>query len=71
MEEKRIKECRDGQLWCGFSGPNVPYEHEPRTRFQMRCRSRPTRDIQQYTRTYDPKKVERQVLHGVDDRAVC
>lgn len=69
MEANRVKECREGQSWCGFHGPDVPYEHEPRTRFQLRCRSRPTQDIQQYTRTYDPKKVERQVLHVVNNRS--
>ncbi|KAF8131609.1 S-adenosyl-L-methionine-dependent methyltransferase [Boletus edulis] len=59
MEERGVKECKDGYPWCGYEGPNVAYGHEPHTRFQQRCRSRPTRDIQQYTRTYDPKKVER------------
>jgi DNA (cytosine-5)-methyltransferase 1 len=64
MEENRVKECREDRPWCGYHGPDVPYEHEPHTTFQTRCRSRPTRDIQQYTRTYDPRKVERQVLQA-------
>ncbi|KAG9313921.1 S-adenosyl-L-methionine-dependent methyltransferase [Chiua virens] len=61
MEEHRVKECRDKDAWCGYDGSDVEYEHEPCTTFQARCRIRPTRDIQQYTRTYDAKKVERVV----------
>ncbi|KAF8559884.1 S-adenosyl-L-methionine-dependent methyltransferase [Imleria badia] len=64
MEENRIIECREDKSWCGYQGPDVPYEHDPRTTFQKKCRSRPTRNIQQYTRTYEPKKVERQVLQA-------
>ncbi|KAG8219377.1 S-adenosyl-L-methionine-dependent methyltransferase [Butyriboletus roseoflavus] len=69
MEEKRVKECRENQSWCGFDGPDVAYAHEPHTTFQLRCRARPTRDIQHYTRTYDPKKVERVVEIPVEPDA--
>jgi len=69
IEENRTKECRKERPWCGFKGPDVEYEHEPRTAFQQRCRSRPTQDIQQYTRTYDRAKVERIVEIPLDPDA--
>ena len=60
-DREHIKECSKDDKWCGYKGPGVEYEHEPHTTFQKRCRSRPTQDIQQYTRTYGPEKVERRV----------
>ncbi|KAF9245635.1 S-adenosyl-L-methionine-dependent methyltransferase [Melanogaster broomeanus] len=61
MREQKIHKCLDSQPWCGLSGADVPYEHEPRTAFQASCRRKATRDLQHYTRTYDSKKVERVV----------
>ncbi|KAF9225292.1 S-adenosyl-L-methionine-dependent methyltransferase [Gyrodon lividus] len=61
MQEQKIKDCLENQPWCGLSGRDVPYEHEPRTGFQAKCRRKVTRDLQHYTRTYDSKKVERQI----------
>lgn len=65
MNEKRVKECLENMPWCGYSGPNVAYEHEPHTSYQRRCRSRPTRDIQHYSRTYPHEKVKRQVIRAI------
>ncbi|KAL4067275.1 S-adenosyl-L-methionine-dependent methyltransferase [Scleroderma yunnanense] len=61
MREDKLKDCMENRPWCGFSGRDTPYEHEPQTTFQVQCRKKPTKDIQHYTRTYEPKKVERVV----------
>jgi DNA (cytosine-5)-methyltransferase 1 len=45
--------------WCGYSGEDVVYEHEPTTAFQKWCCEEPSKDLQQYTRTYEAIKVER------------
>jgi DNA (cytosine-5)-methyltransferase 1 len=54
----RSFECDNSYAHCGFEGP-VPYEHEPRTSYQVWCRQKPTTDLQQYTRTFLKAKVER------------
>ncbi|KIL00792.1 hypothetical protein PAXRUDRAFT_29521 [Paxillus rubicundulus Ve08.2h10] len=59
MREQGIKDCLENQPWCGLSGRDIPYEHEPRTGFQAQCRRKATSDLQHYTRTYESKKVER------------
>ncbi|KAH7886266.1 S-adenosyl-L-methionine-dependent methyltransferase [Phlebopus sp. FC_14] len=66
MQEQNIKQCLATEPWCGLQGPNVGYEHEPRTAFQAWCRKEPTKDLQHYTRTYEPKKVERVIEIPLD-----
>lgn len=56
-----LKKCKKDRPWCGYSGENVEYEHEPTTAFQRWCREEPSKDLQQYTRTYEAIKVERVV----------
>lgn len=56
-----IKKCKKDRPWCGYSGEDVEYEHEPTTAFQKWCREEPSKDLQQYTRTYEAIKVERVV----------
>ncbi|KAH7927250.1 S-adenosyl-L-methionine-dependent methyltransferase [Leucogyrophana mollusca] len=65
-EERRrqtvpTRNCDAEKNLCGFRGPDVEYEHEPRTSFQKWCREKNSSDLQHYTRTYDAKKVERVV----------
>lgn len=69
MRGRKLIECKESRPWCGLSGPEVPYEHEPQTTFQLWCRKKATRDLQQYTRTYEPKKVERVVEIPLRDDA--
>ncbi|KAF8640653.1 hypothetical protein AX17_000310 [Amanita inopinata Kibby_2008] len=54
-------ECDQKAPYCGYQGQSVDYFHEPKTRFQLAARQRPTRDLQQYTICLRPKKVERVV----------
>ncbi|KAI6012619.1 hypothetical protein F5J12DRAFT_819224 [Pisolithus orientalis] len=61
--------CDESKPWCGLSGPDVAYEHEPRTTFQLWCRKMATTDLQHYTRTYEPIKVERVVTIPFGDDA--
>jgi DNA (cytosine-5)-methyltransferase 1 len=56
-----FKKCKKDRPWCGYSGEDVEYEHEPMTAFQKWCRKEPSKDLQQYTRTYEAIKVERVV----------
>ncbi|KAG2149402.1 S-adenosyl-L-methionine-dependent methyltransferase [Suillus cothurnatus] len=49
-----LKKCKKDRPWCGYSGEDVEYEHEPITAFQKWY-------LQQYTRTYEAIKVERVV----------
>jgi len=65
MRMEKLRDCKENMPWCGISGGNITYEHAPKTTFQLQCRKKPTKDIQHYTRTYEPKKVER-----YEDRAV-
>lgn len=69
--EGKLVICRKEEPWCGFAKQNFSYEHEPRTKYQAWCRKRATEDIQHYTRTYPPKKVERwgrgRVLSLIDE----
>ncbi|KAH9901025.1 S-adenosyl-L-methionine-dependent methyltransferase [Cubamyces lactineus] len=48
--------------FCGFKGPSevVGYKHvKPCTSFQAKCRSKPSNDLQHYTRTFPVATVER------------
>jgi len=56
-----LKKCKKDRPWCGYSGRDVPYNHDPMTSIQKWCRREPSKDLQQYTRTYEPIKVERSV----------
>ncbi|KAG2155745.1 S-adenosyl-L-methionine-dependent methyltransferase [Suillus clintonianus] len=56
-----LKKCKKDRPWCGYSGEDVVYEHDPATAFQKWCREEPSKDLQQYTRTYEAIKVERVV----------
>ncbi|KAG1717820.1 S-adenosyl-L-methionine-dependent methyltransferase [Suillus lakei] len=56
-----LKKCKKDRPWCGYSGEDVEYEHDPTTAFQKWCRQEPSKDLQQYTRTYEAIKVERVV----------
>lgn len=48
-----------GPHWhCGYQG-QTPYFHEPETSYQLQARIRSTDDLQQYTRCFQKKKVER------------
>ncbi|KAI6000261.1 S-adenosyl-L-methionine-dependent methyltransferase, partial [Pisolithus marmoratus] len=69
MRAQKLIECDESRPWCGLSGPDVSYEHDPQTSFQLWCRKKATRDLQQYTRTYEPKKVERVVEIPLQDDA--
>ncbi|KIM70040.1 hypothetical protein SCLCIDRAFT_12660 [Scleroderma citrinum Foug A] len=69
MRMEKLRDCKESEPWCGVSGENFTYEHAPKTTFQLRCRKKPTKDIQHYTRTYEPKKVERIVTIPLDPDA--
>ncbi|OJA18063.1 hypothetical protein AZE42_05415 [Rhizopogon vesiculosus] len=56
-----LKKCKKDRPWCGYSGRDVPYKHDPTTALQKWCRQEPSKDLQHYTRTYEPIKVERVV----------
>jgi len=60
-----VKKCKKDRPWCGYSGRDVPYRHAPATAIQKWCRKEPTNDLQQYTRTYEPIKVERSVIFSL------
>ncbi|KAL0951895.1 hypothetical protein HGRIS_008552 [Hohenbuehelia grisea] len=44
---------------CGPVQRVPPYVHAPRTSFQLRCRPKPTQDLQHFTLTLPPRTVER------------
>lgn len=53
--------CKKTDAYAGLPGV-VQYHHEPKTRYQIRARAKPTTDLQHYTRVFVPKKVERYVF---------
>lgn len=69
MRNLKLIRCDESKPWCGLSGPDVAYEHEPRTTFQLWCQKTATTDLQHYTRTYEPIKVERVVTIPFGDDA--
>ncbi|GLB43613.1 putative class I-like SAM-binding methyltransferase superfamily, C5-methyltransferase family protein [Lyophyllum shimeji] len=50
--------CVTSSTRCGLSGV-VEYHHPPRTTYQETARRRPTEDLQHFTRTFAPPKIER------------
>ena len=52
--------CGDSSasVHCGFHGV-VPYHHPPKTTYQLLARVKPTANLQQFTRCFPKKKVER------------
>ncbi|KAF8633579.1 hypothetical protein AX15_001372 [Amanita polypyramis BW_CC] len=53
--------CDGAKPCCGYSQRRPAYHHEPKTRYQVAARRRPTTDLQQYTKCVSPTKVERVV----------
>ncbi|TDL19401.1 S-adenosyl-L-methionine-dependent methyltransferase [Rickenella mellea] len=51
-------DCSQEFSWCGPRGNN-PYEHPPRTIFQLHARQGEVKDLQHYTRCLKPEIVER------------
>jgi hypothetical protein len=47
--------------FSGYKGV-VQYQHEPKTAYQLRSRKKDATDLQQYTRSLLPSKVERFVM---------
>lgn len=64
MEDETVSvRCDNTKAVCGFRGAPA-YVHAPATSFQMYVRAREdqVRELQQYTRTFNAKVVERCVL---------
>jgi len=63
--------CGDSSasVHCGFHGV-VPYHHPPKTTYQLLARVKPTANLQQFTRCFPKKKVERCVVSLVVWRLV-
>ncbi|PCH37981.1 S-adenosyl-L-methionine-dependent methyltransferase [Wolfiporia cocos MD-104 SS10] len=51
--------CDPTQKICGFSGRAVNYHSDPVTSFQAKCRAKPLRDLQHFTRVLKEETVER------------
>ena len=61
--------CDSGEPFCGYQGPSevVGYKYnKPCTSFQVKCRRKPTSDLQHYTRTLQQATVERWVNYTVN-----
>ncbi|KAF5385343.1 hypothetical protein D9615_001032 [Tricholomella constricta] len=52
--------CNSSSTHCGYSDEKE-YHHEPKTTYQAVARVKPTKNLQQFTRTFAPKRVERLV----------
>ncbi|KNZ81672.1 DNA (cytosine-5)-methyltransferase 1 [Termitomyces sp. J132] len=50
--------CDPASKHCGYSG-NVRYHHEVKTSYQEAARSKGTKNLQHFTRTFKPEKVKR------------
>ncbi|KAG6907943.1 hypothetical protein DXG01_006801 [Tephrocybe rancida] len=55
-----LMECNTSEAHCGYSEP-VWYEHKVGTSYQAAARSKPTKNLQHFTRTFKPEKVKRVV----------
>ncbi|KZT09519.1 S-adenosyl-L-methionine-dependent methyltransferase [Laetiporus sulphureus 93-53] len=60
--------CDHRSRVCGLQGV-VKYQHPPRTNFQAKCRAKPTRDLQHFTRIWKEATVERVVNIPLKARA--